>query len=340
MSDTITKKNQTSTQQSLEKQHVTLEEHTDLSRMFFTFIHYQTLLENKQLKQMLLELKDTRKHETIVQGSKMASIGQLAAGVAHEINNPIAFVFGNTTMLKKYFNKIKSILGNFHRILDMIDDSMEAKIYSEKIKLENIIEEFDYKFIMADIEDLINESLEGMSRVTEIVSDLKTFTRAGESNIQEADINQCLQSTLKLIGGDIKYKCKVNSEYGNIPKLRCYASQLNQVFMNLLINAVQAVDKNGEISIKTSVLADNIVIKISDNGKGIAPENIGKLCDPFFTTKPVGSGTGLGLSISYNIIKKHGGTINFKSKPDKGTIVTIKLPTIGINDAQENESNQ
>jgi signal transduction histidine kinase len=276
-----------------------------------------------QLQTLYIEMQNTQAQ--LLQHAKLVSIGQLAAGVAHEINNPIAFVMSNIEVLKKYLAAYKSIFKDLSLSLKN-NIPISHKIWSKCVK--------DHKihYLLEDSEELINDSLEGLVRVKDIVSDLKSFSHTDEAEIQEADINHCLDVTLKMIWNELKYKCTVVKNYEVLPLLRCYPRQLNQVFLNLLVNSGQAIETQGEIKITTKLVDDAIKVIIEDNGEGISQEIMQQLFDPFFTTKPVGTGTGLGLSISYNIIKKHSGTINVESEgKGKGARFTLTLPLNGVN---------
>ena len=251
---------------------------------------------------------------------KMASIGQLAAGMAHEINNPIGFVKSNLTSMEKYAAKLQE----YNSAIDEQFQSAEVDghttdqllILRKKLKIGQILE---------DIPELIEESLDGIERVSEIVKNLKNFSRIGETNQNLACINECLDTTLKMVLSELQYKANIVTEFGEIAQIKCSAAELNQVFMNLLANAGHAIEENGEISIKTWQENSDICIRIADNGKGIAAENLKHIFDPFFTTREPGKGTGLGLSISYDIIRKHNGSIAVESTPGKGTSFTITL---------------
>lgn len=275
----------------------------------------------KKLESLYKEMQNTQAQ--LLQHAKLVSIGQLAAGVAHEINNPIAFITSNTEILRNYIKTFKTLFESLNTQLSQ--DSSYKEQWEEQISENNLL------FIISDSEEIINESLEGLERVRDIVSDLKSFSHTDEAEIQEANINHCIDVTLKMIWNELKYKCTVIKDYGVLPPLRCYARQLNQVLMNLLVNAGQAIIHQGEIKITTRCEGDAIHIMIKDSGEGITPENMEKLFDPFFTTKPVGTGTGLGLSISYNIIKKHSGSITVHSDgKGLGTVFTIVLPLNGV----------
>ena len=270
----------------------------------------------------------------LLQSEKMASIGRLAAGVAHEINNPTGFVSSNLKTLSEYIEDIMELFEEYRKLVSKLKKNSDTcgpfHEISEQLKhilaLEN---EVDLDFVLKDIFELIDESKEGTERIKKIVQDLKDFAHPGQDKPKFADINQNLESTVNVVWNELKYKADVIKDYGELPQVQCYPQLLNQVFMNLLINAAQSIEKRGEINIKT--LADNgyVKIKISDTGSGISKENLNRIFDPFFTTKDVGKGTGLGLNVAYNIIKKHRGEIGVKSGVGKGTTFTIKIPVTG-----------
>jgi two-component system NtrC family sensor kinase len=273
-----------------------------------------------ELKQAFKDLQDTQ--IKLIQSEKMASLGQLAAGVAHEINNPMGFISSNLSSLEKYFDKITAFAQAQDAVLHgpQNDDGL-SRLEDEKKKLK-------IDFIMQDGPDLIRESLDGAERVRKIVQDLKGFSRLDDSPHNYVDINDCIDVTLNIIWSELKYKTTVKKEYGDIPKTTCYVQQLNQVFMNIIMNAAHAIHEKGEITIKTWDKDGSIFVAISDTGRGIPQENLKKIFDPFFTTKEVGKGTGLGLSIVYDIVKKHGGDISVKSSLGKGTTFTIRIPIV------------
>jgi len=190
----------------------------------------------------------------------------------------------------------------------------------------HLAEESDLENILSDLSKIVEESVEGAERVAKIVLDLKNFARADEAERKYADINQGIVSTLNIVWNELKYKATVTKELGDIPEIECYPMQLNQVFMNLLVNSAQAILEKGEIRIKTYVRDDEVVVEVSDTGIGISQEHLNRLFEPFFTTKPVGKGTGLGLSIAYGIVKKHGGAIEVESEPGKGSLFRVRLP--------------
>ncbi len=271
-----------------------------------------------ELAKAYRELKETQSH--LLQQEKMASIGQLAAGVAHEINNPMGFITSNLSSLGKYTLKMKEFIDKQQQLLEQQaePDTLEELIKTrKKMKLDLLLE---------DIGDLLEESLDGAKRVKEIVLNLKNFSRVDASEQCNADLNECIESTLKMVWNEIKYKASVEKDFDELPPVNCYPQQLNQVFMNLLINASHAIEDRGIIRITTRAAAEKVEISIADNGCGIPAESVSRIFEPFYTTKEVGKGTGLGLSISYDIIKKHHGELNVSSKPGQGTTFTIILP--------------
>ena len=269
-----------------------------------------------------------------IQSEKMASIGQLAAGVAHEINNPIGFVSSNLHTLAEYQELLHKLITYYieftHSIKNQSKNGYDEEI---SIKLQEITrteKEIDIDFILDDFPSLISESREGVERVKKIVSDLKNFAHPGSDKMQLADINSNIESTLNMVWNELKYHVEVIKNLNDIPKIGCYPQQLNQVFMNLFVNAAQAIEDKGTIRIETLSRDNNIEINISDTGAGIPKDNLNRIFDPFFTTKEVGKGTGLGLNVCYNIVKKHQGTITVESDVGKGTTFTITLPSSQI----------
>ncbi|MFW8601422.1 ATP-binding protein [Desulfobacterota bacterium M19] len=283
----------------------------------FNSLMHMLISKNRELTRAYEELKEAESH--MLQQEKMASIGLLAAGVAHEINNPVAFIGSNINTMKKYMVKINNFIAILEKHLQESGRSAEIIENRRILKLD---------FIMTDINDLINESLDGCERVKKIVMDLKGFSRVDDSDIQAADINECLDTTINMVWNELKYKVDLKKDYAeNLPLIDCYPQQLNQVFMNLLVNAAHSIADRGEIYLKTWAEADYLYIKISDTGAGIAPEHLSHIFEPFFTTKKIGEGTGLGLSIVYDIItKNHNGDIEVSSKTGEGTTFVIELP--------------
>lgn len=283
--------------------------------------------QTRHLKQANDELKATQSQ--MLQNEKMASIGQLAAGVAHEINNPMGFITSNFKSLGKHLAKIEEYLQAQDHVLKVCEDAKEInelRLLRKKLKVDYLLE---------DGRDLIEESLEGAGRVQQIVLNLKSFSRVDRAEVQSADLNECIDSTLAIVWNELKYKVSLEKDYGQLDPLRCLPQQLNQVFLNILINAGQAIEKQGVIKIKTWQDSQRQFVAISDSGKGIPAEIRHKIFEPFFTTKEAGKGTGLGMSISYDIIKKHGGEICLDSELGVGTTFTLAFPRVGIAQIEE-----
>ncbi len=261
-------------------------------------------------------------HNQLLQSEKMASIGQLAAGVAHELNNPIGFVRSNLSTLDNYISDLMSILEAY----ESAASAGEAPALTQQTVV-RLKEACDFDFIRQDIGPLMLESRDGLMRVRKIVQDLKSFSHVSEQEWSWADLHAGLDTTLNIVRNELKYKCTIVKDYGELPEVYCIISQLNQVFMNLLVNAGQAIESQGTVTIRTARCGhDEVMVEISDTGKGIAPEHLTRIFDPFFTTKPVGSGTGLGLSLSYGIVQRHHGRIEVDSTPGQGACFRVILP--------------
>ncbi|HEX8956964.1 MAG TPA: ATP-binding protein [Burkholderiaceae bacterium] len=273
-----------------------------------------------------LNAKLSMAQEQLMQSEKLASIGQLAAGVAHEINNPIGYIFSNFNTLSNYIDNLFDMLSAY--------ENAESAIKEPGVRagLEAMREKVELDFLKEDIPVLMGESKEGIVRVRKIVQDLKDFSRVqGSQDWQWANLHQGIDSTLNIVSNEVKYKADVVKQYGEIPDIECLPSQINQVVMNMLVNAAHAIGpERGTITIRTELWGaapeESVLLTISDNGSGISKENLSRIFDPFFTTKPVGQGTGLGLSLSYGIIQKHNGQIEVDSEPGRGTSFRIVLP--------------
>ena len=278
---------------------------------------------HKELERVYTSLKLAQSQ--ILQQEKMASIGQLAAGVAHEINNPIGFIMSNLNTLGKYAEKLTEFITVQ---AEAIKELSQYGQHEESLLsgIEGLKQALKIDYIAEDITSLINESSDGVDRVKKIVQDLKSFSHVDEAEYKMANINDGIESTINMLWNELKYKVTLKKEYGSIPMTKCNPGQLNQVFMNLLINAGQAIEKQGGIEVKTQSDEGNIYIAISDTGEGIPEDKISRIFEPFYTTKEVGKGTGLGLSIAYDIVKKHNGDLTVQSGVGKGTIFTIKIP--------------
>jgi two-component system NtrC family sensor kinase len=273
-----------------------------------------------ELENAYRKLKSTQAQ--VIQQEKMASIGQLAAGVAHEINNPMGFIASNLCTLGKYLDRLSEFIRTITENPGGANHDEAARFIGERRKALKI------NMIIEDAPELIKESLEGADRVRTIVRNLKSFSRVDEAYCKSANINECIESTVNIVWNELKYKVKLIKDLGDIPCTRCYPQQLNQVFMNLLINASQAIEDTGEITIRTWNDAEYIYSSVSDNGCGIPESAMSRIFDPFFTTKEVGKGTGLGLSITYDIVKNHQGDIRVESKQGKGATFTIRIPIV------------
>lgn len=264
----------------------------------------------------------------LVQSEKMASLGQMVAGVAHEINTPLGYVKSNMEIVRDAYGKIDALNGAYDMLLGMIQspDTDEAVLAEHLAELQSLREEVAASYPRDSMEDLFADSLYGLQQISEIVVSLKDFSRLDRAAVDEVDLNQCIEAALRIGHNVIKHKAEVVRDFGELPRVSCTPSQINQVFLNLATNAAHAMESYGRIMIKTFADERFVHAVVQDNGKGIPPENLKKIYDPFFTTKPVGQGTGLGLSIVFGIIKDHKGHIQVKSEVGKGTAFCVSLP--------------
>jgi two-component system NtrC family sensor kinase len=276
-------------------------------------------LKKEQHELSLLLTKVEEAQNQLLQSEKMAAIGQLAAGVAHEINNPIGFVNSNIGTLKGYVDKLLGLV-----------DAYEQGIKEPPAEVAAARRAADLDYLRRDVGDLLRESEDGLLRVKKIVQDLKEFSHVDEAEWQASDLNEGMESTLNVVWNELRFKAEVKREYGNLPPVRCLAAQVNQVFMNLLVNAAQAIEEHGTITVRSGFDADWAWMEVADTGRGMTPEVQRRIFEPFYTTKPVGKGTGLGLSLSYDIVvKKHGGRFDVTSTPGIGTTFRVWLPVAG-----------
>ncbi|THB78392.1 MAG: PAS domain S-box protein [Desulfobacteraceae bacterium] len=275
----------------------------------------------------------------LLQSDKLVSIGQLAAGIAHEINNPVGYVKSNLGTLKTYASDIHLWLDTSDRFIQSMagkkTGTEDSRDRSEAAGLCQKRRDMDIAFLASDSRELIDDCMEGVEKIGKIVADLKGFAHPGKTREEPCDINDGIRSTLNILANEIKYQADVDLDLDDLPMIQGLPQQLNQVFMNILINAVQAIQERkkaqngpwkGRIRVITRFETGNIRVAISDTGTGIEPANLEKIFDPFFTTKAVGKGTGLGMNIAYGIITKHKGTIRVESTPGKGSCFTIILP--------------
>ena len=286
-------------------------------------------LKNSQIEKRNEEIEKTNHalmttQAQLVQSEKMASVGQLAAGVAHEINNPIGYITSNLGTLQTYTSVMNELITGYRQYSQSArTGAADESLY---LKLQEIQDREDIDFLQEDVVELVSDSLAGSVRVKDIVQGLKSFSRVDGAECIEADLHSGIESTLKVLANELKYSCEVKLEFGDLPLVACNLARINQVFMNLLVNASQSFEEPGIITVSTRSDDDWVYVTVSDTGCGIPEDKIASIFDPFFTTKPVGSGTGLGLSISFGIIEEHGGTLTVASEQGAGSRFTIKLP--------------
>ena len=295
---------------------------------------------NQRLEKVNRELKEMQAQ--IVQSEKMASIGQLAAGVAHEMNTPVGFVASNFQTLQKYMTRLLDLLHLYEGLGEAVEEGQKGQRLEIFQQIKQVRKDLKIDFLLDDIGSLFEESKEGLHRVAEIIQSLRDFSRIDQAEeLGEFNIKEGLRATLEVARNEIKECAEVHLDMGEVPPIVCRAAQVNQVFLNVLVNAAQAIrsqerSEKGTISIRTFAEGDSLICQIADDGPGIPPENLSKVFDPFFTTKPVGSGTGLGLSIAYDIVvNKHNGKIEVDSVVGQGATITITLP---VRQAQARQS--
>jgi len=283
---------------------------------------YKQDLERRNAELAARKTQLERLQAQIVHSEKMASLGQLAAGVAHELNNPAGFIYGNMDFLEEHASALEELLA----LYDSAPLAAEVRERAEALKRGAGYE----GGALGDLRSIVADCREGAERIRSVVQNLRTFSRLDEAEFKQVDIHEGLDATVRLLSRYYSSgRVQISRDYGRLPLVDCYAGQLNQVWMNLLANAAQAVEAagGGEVSVKTYVEGGLVTIAIADTGCGIAPEHLRKIFDPFFTTKPVGEGTGLGLSVTYSIVQRHGGSIRVRSQHGKGTTFLVGLPT-------------
>lgn len=260
-------------------------------------------------------------HLNLLQAEKLASIGQLAAGVAHEINNPIGFILCNLGTLERYFSELLHMLAAYEGLdPHLAAEQRMATLYCLKQRV-------DLPYLREDVGQLVGESREGIERVRKIVQSLRDFSRVDHgSQWQAADLEQGLDATLQILAGQLRGRVRVVREYARIPEVECLPSQLNQVFLNLLLNASQAIEGQGRIHVRTGQEGGRIWVEVQDNGCGIAEEHRTRIFEPFFSTKPVGQGSGLGLAVAFGIAQSHHGQLEVHSERGKGSRFRLWLP--------------
>jgi two-component system, NtrC family, sensor kinase len=285
----------------------------------------EVALQKEKAEQQVLIRRLEEAHNQLLQSEKMASLGQLAAGVAHEINNPMGFISSNLGSLRTYADRLLALVDTYEDIVASLPQNSP-----ERAQIAQVRKTADIEFLKEDVLSLINESTIGVERVRRIVKDLQTFSHVDSAQWQFVNLNECLDSTINLASNEFGQKVQVVKQYGQIPDVECLPSEINQVLLNLLINAVQAVEDHGTITVRTGNEDGRVWLEVADTGCGIPPANLKRIYDPFFTTKPVGTGTGLGLSITYGIVRKHNGSIDVQSEPGKGTTFRIALPVHNV----------
>lgn len=307
----------TTTEVSPNPQEMTLAEMSDVQ---IRSIVGELIKANRDLKDLNTKLSDAQ--TKLMQSEKLASIGQLAAGVAHEINNPIGFIFSNFGTLEQYLQDLFQMLDVYEQAEASVGDAAAVA------HIRNLRADLDIDYLKDDIPNLMRESRDGIQRVRKIVQDLKDFSRVdARQEWEPVDLHAGIDSTLNIVNNEIKYKADVVKNYGPLPEVQCLPSEMNQVFMNLLVNAAHAITaERGTITITTGVQDASVWVEVADTGTGIAAENLQRIFDPFFTTKPVGHGTGLGLSLSYGIVQKHAGRMEVTSEIGAGTRFRVTIP--------------
>jgi signal transduction histidine kinase len=278
---------------------------------------------NRKLESAVQQLRLQR--DAMVQSEKLASIGQLAAGVAHEINNPISYVTSNLATIAQYVESLRSLLELYRRRDAIPDGDPRRATFDAGIR--QATADGDLEFVLADIDGVLRESREGATRVAEIVQSLRSFARDDSEQMSRYDLNDCVESMVRLVWNELKYSCRVEKELGEIPPMAGRGGQINQVIMNILVNAAHAIGSDqGTITIRTRATGDVAVVEISDTGCGMSPETVSRIFEPFYTTKDVGRGTGLGLAVSHGIVADHGGRIEVESAPGAGSTFRVVLP--------------
>jgi len=280
----------------------------------------------KELSDTLRRLKESQSQ--LIQSEKMASLGQMVAGVTHEINTPLGYVKSNVQLIQSLVVQFEEFLQAHGKLMALFDSETvdEEKLHSQLEIVRGLMTEFQEDEILKEAEELLNDSLHGLSDISDLVINLKNFSRLDLAKLSNVDLHECLEKSLLIVKHLLKNKVTVNKQYGEIPKIKCSPSQINQVFLNLLINAADAIETKGTILIKTGTKNGRVFVGIQDDGRGIAKNILPKIFDPFFTTKKVGEGTGIGLSITYKIIQQHNGNINVTSEVGKGTTFVVILP--------------
>ncbi len=289
---------------------------TDVSEL--KRIEKELIEKNEQLEEALNKAREMQAH--LILTEKMASIGQITAGVAHEIKNPLGFIKSNISPLKRDVSDLLLLLEKYEAVI------REQNLQDKFTEIETLKSEMDFSDTVGEIHLLIKGIKEGAGRTTQIVKSLGNFSRMEEEQLAKGNIHEGIDSTLTLLSSELAAGITIKKVYGDLPEIECYPGKLNQVFMNILSNAIQAIDGKGEISIETTLVGKNVIIKVKDSGMGMPGDVKKRIFEPFFTTKKMGKGSGLGLAISYNIISQHHGKIDVNSEPGKGTEFILAIP--------------
>ncbi len=301
--------------------------------------HAESLLEsrsrdlyhaNVRIQEQLSELSAANDelrlaHGRLCQNEKLASVGQLAAGVAHEINNPVAYVDSNLRTLADYASRMQVLISMYEQFVRSAADRFDD-LHADAEVLDALQEQLDYAFLRDDLDVLVDDMQEGLNRVAEIVSNLRNSSRSDSPDRQPFEVSECVLSALKIAEHETRYRCELTTRLDDVPAVYGYSGQINQVFLNLIVNAAHACEEDGRVDVSSFVDGNEVVVSVSDNGCGIPDEHLKHIFNPFYTTKAVGEGTGLGLSVSYAIVKEHGGRIEVDSEPGSGTRFSVHLP--------------
>lgn len=287
------------------------------------------------LEQANTQLKSSQM--ALVQSEKMASLGQMVAGIAHEINTPLGYVQNNVAIGQELFQQIQTMISGYEALVDnmLVNNATDAQIATQMKQIAELRNDVNAQEMLGEMHGLMEDSLYGIAQISELVLNLKNFSRMDAAATEAVSLNECIASALNIGRNVLKDKVEVVSELGDLPKITCAPSQLNQVFLNLFTNAAQAMERQGKLHIRTWFDDGAVHVSVADNGKGIPQELLTRIFDPFFTTKPVGEGTGLGLAISHQIIQKHGGEIRVDSRVGEGTCFRIRLPVNSAIRAQQ-----
>jgi signal transduction histidine kinase len=303
---------------------------TELASYFQAEQRLSAKLEREGAELKALNSKLSMAQNQLLQSEKMAAIGQLAAGVAHEINNPIGFISSNLQTLQDYSERLLKLTAFYEKVISKTGNETYLALQRDTQQ------RLQFDFVRQDLPELLAESIDGIERVSEIVKNLKAFSHVDNAQWQPANLVEGLENTLKIAANQLKYKVEIHRDYAaDLPQVYCQPNQMNQVFLNLLVNAAQAMDFKGHLYLRAWQQGQDVCIEVRDTGTGIEPEYMKRLFEPFFTTKPVGSGTGLGLSLSYSIVKKHQGNIQVQSTPGAGASFIVSLPIGGPDKSRE-----